>query len=140
MQQFVLLRPIVGAKAFGTEVTVEMANLFVRLLCEHDPDIAYQWLSNNEGRYNVEFALELCDRFHILNAKAYLLERLGRLQKVLPNVPHDSNSLLVAIKLCESFGSELEWFRVLDHVSTRQMPTWWTTHWKPFFLTFLFPV
>lgn len=111
-----MLKPVIGS--FGGEVTLEMANTFVELLCTHDPAEAYDWLSRNEGRYNIDMALEICTRHAIPNARAYLLERLGKVSEALDLVLEDKAgleaSLPVAIKLCESFGSEHEWFKLLD--------------------------
>jgi hypothetical protein len=114
--KFALLRPMVGASEFGSEVTVQMINVFVELLCEFEPGNAYEWLCNNEGRYNVEFALLVVERHGIRNAQAYLLERLGKVGEALGLVLEDADletGLPVAINLCISFGSESEWLRVL---------------------------
>ncbi|KAH9259701.1 hypothetical protein BASA81_002123 [Batrachochytrium salamandrivorans] len=114
--KYKMLKPVIGS--FGGEVTLEMANTFVELLCKHDPAMAYDWLSRNEGRYNIDMALEICTRHSIRNARAYLLERLGKVSEALDLVLEDKvgleTSLPVAIKLCESFGSEQEWFKLLD--------------------------
>jgi hypothetical protein len=117
---------LVGARAFGQEVTLYMVETFVKLLCEREPQAAFDWLSKNEGRYPLDAALEACRARGIEDATAYLLERAGRVDEALDlllkkpamSAPQLEHSAMAAINLCVSFSQDQghadTWFRVLD--------------------------
>ena len=133
--QFALLKPLVGARAFGEEVTLEMVERFIRLMCEREPHQAYEWFAKNEGRYPLDAALEACRSRNIEDATAYLLERAGKVEDALGLVLRSvrglseydgvdrrsrlEHSATVAINLCVNISQSSPqksdmWFRVLD--------------------------
>ncbi|GAB4861531.1 hypothetical protein Ancab_036722 [Ancistrocladus abbreviatus] len=58
------------------EVTDEMVELYLELLCQFEPDSVLKFLETFES-YRVEHCLRLCQEYGIIDAAAFLLERVG---------------------------------------------------------------
>ncbi|GMH22393.1 hypothetical protein Nepgr_024236 [Nepenthes gracilis] len=58
------------------EVTDEMIELYLELLCQFEPDSVLKFLETFES-YRVEHCLRLCQEYGIVDAAAFLLERVG---------------------------------------------------------------
>mmetsp|Transcript_12274 Transcript_12274/g.26290 ORF Transcript_12274/g.26290 Transcript_12274/m.26290 type:complete len:529 (-) Transcript_12274:384-1970(-) len=108
---------------------------FIELLCEFDPEEVLRFTQDNDGLYPLDVALEVCKRYNIRDATAYLLERAGDVGAALEML---KDSLAVAegytskrdivismTKLCErnsltdldTRNAESLWFKLLEAVS-----------------------
>jgi hypothetical protein len=54
----------------------DLHELYVRLLCEFRPEDVYLYLAKTD-KYRLGYCLELCQRHNVIDATAYLLERMG---------------------------------------------------------------
>ncbi|GLJ14759.1 hypothetical protein SUGI_0239380 [Cryptomeria japonica] len=60
----------------GIEVTDEMAELYLELLCQFEPKSVLKFLESFEN-YRLEHCLRLCQDYGVTDAAAFLLERVG---------------------------------------------------------------
>lgn len=60
----------------GIEVTDEMAELYLELLCQFEPKSVLKFLESFEN-YRLEHCLRLCQEYGVTDAAAFLLERVG---------------------------------------------------------------
>lgn len=60
----------------------ELILLYVRLLCEHNPDSLLEFLLGRED-YPLDECLNLCKMFRVIDSTAYLYERLGSTKEAL---------------------------------------------------------
>lgn len=58
------------------EVTDDMIELYLELLCQYEPDSVLKFLETFDS-YRVEHCLRLCQEYGIIDAAAFLLERVG---------------------------------------------------------------
>ncbi|KAG6667166.1 vacuolar protein sorting-associated protein 8 homolog isoform X1 [Carya illinoinensis] len=58
------------------EVTDEMIELYLELLCQYEPNSVLKFLETFDS-YRVEHCLRLCQEYGIIDAAAFLLERVG---------------------------------------------------------------
>lgn len=58
------------------EVTDDMIELYLELLCQYEPDSVLKFLDTFEN-YRVDRCLQLCQEYGIVDAAAFLLERVG---------------------------------------------------------------
>jgi len=58
------------------QITSDMQELYIKLLCQYDPAAVYQYLFNHDD-YRLDYCLQVCKNSGIVDATAYLLERTG---------------------------------------------------------------
>ncbi|KAK3247175.1 hypothetical protein CYMTET_43317 [Cymbomonas tetramitiformis] len=66
----------------GMEVTEDMSELYIGLLAQFEPRSVRAFLEGGEA-YHLERCLELCQRYHVADASAFLLERIGNVAEAL---------------------------------------------------------
>lgn len=60
----------------GVQLSPELHELYIRLLCQFNPTEVYSHLTSHQ-EYNIDSILKLCQMYEIDDASAYLLERTG---------------------------------------------------------------
>ena len=61
----------------GQVLSVDMQELYIKLLCRFDPDNVYDFLQAQSGQYDIDKCLELVRSYEITMAISFLLERAG---------------------------------------------------------------
>ncbi len=90
--QYKFLRNIIGIGGSQSSVSDSMSQLlsqrgirvgndlhqrFLSLLCQHEPKSVLPYLKYHEGHYDIEYAVTSCQKYKVIDASAYLLERVG---------------------------------------------------------------
>ncbi|GFR42939.1 hypothetical protein Agub_g3815, partial [Astrephomene gubernaculifera] len=74
----------VAAAALGAWISQpSVCDAYVRLLCEYDPSAVLPFLQHHDHEYDVRHCIQLCRTAGVLDAEAYLHERLGDLETAL---------------------------------------------------------
>jgi hypothetical protein len=60
----------------GVQATPDMQELYIKLMCQYDPDLVYNYLVTQDN-YPLDSCLKYCKQAGIVNATTYLLERTG---------------------------------------------------------------
>ena len=64
----------------GIEITSEMHEIYIKLLCQFNPSAVYNYLLVlSDKNIRIEYCLSVCQHYEILDASTYLLERTGTL-------------------------------------------------------------
>jgi hypothetical protein len=84
------------AEQSGIQITSEMSELYIKLMCKFAPESVYKYLASHDD-YPLDSCLKLCKEANITDATAYLLERTGDLGGALDVF------LQVAIQIMSSF-------------------------------------
>src|SRR3990167_7122165 len=62
----------------GIEITSEMHEIYIKLLCQFNPSAVYNYLLVlSDKNIRIEYCLSVCQHYEILDASTYLLERTG---------------------------------------------------------------
>ena len=69
-----------------------MHKLYVKLLCQFEKSVLIYLKSNDQ--YPIDECLRLCERYHVPEAQAYLLERTGDVHNALNQLLSAMTSLL----------------------------------------------
>jgi len=64
-------------KKKGIAIREELHQKYLELLCRFQPETVYAHLTSNRHQYPLEQSIQLCKKYEILDAAAYLLERAG---------------------------------------------------------------
>jgi len=126
----------------GMEITVDMSELYIGLLCRFEPQSVLSFLESTQN-YKLEPCLRLCQEHGVTDASAYLLERMGNVTEALSlqlsEVGRTTEAavraedaqtraaadaaLQAAVALCQRNSSRVNdpetealWFQLLDHV------------------------
>jgi hypothetical protein len=93
-----------GEAALG----VQEQELYIKLLCQFDPSVVCSFLVTHEN-YNLDYCLELCQKYAITDATAYLLEHTGdlagALRYVLVALKEKLGEVQTLRKLCANVSS-----------------------------------
>ncbi|KAK9713635.1 hypothetical protein RND81_06G041400 [Saponaria officinalis] len=78
------------------EMTDDMIELYLEMLCQYEPDAVLKFLETFEN-YRVDRCLQLCQEYGIVDAAAFLLERVGDVGNALLLVLSDMNNKFVML-------------------------------------------
>ncbi|KAL9245443.1 hypothetical protein vseg_019100 [Gypsophila vaccaria] len=78
------------------EMTDDMIELYLEMLCQYEPDQVLKFLETFEN-YRVDRCLQLCQEYGIVDAAAFLLERVGDVGSALLLVLSDLNNKFVML-------------------------------------------
>ncbi|XP_020519433.1 uncharacterized protein LOC18428491 isoform X2 [Amborella trichopoda] len=105
----------------SVQVTDEMAELYLELLCQYEPHSVLKFLETFEN-YRVEHCLRLCQEHGVIDAAAFLLERVGdvgsALSLALSGIDEKISMIHIAVgnKVAEAGSTkftELEWLNIV---------------------------
>lgn len=108
--QLKYLAEIVKAVDADEDLEDNLVHLYVRRLCELEPDNVLKFLQSSE-RYSLDKCLSLCSKNNIIDASAYLHERLGDTKAALElylNIVEQKQTELVASMRAKTNTQALE--------------------------------
>ncbi|KAL2478611.1 transducin family protein/WD-40 repeat family protein [Forsythia ovata] len=80
----------------SVQVTDEMTELYLELLCQYERKSVLKFLETSES-YRVEHCLRLCQEYRIVDAAAFLLERVGEVGSALLLILSDLNDKMIVL-------------------------------------------
>lgn len=85
------------------QITDEMTELYLELLCQYESKSVLKFLETSES-YRVEHCLRLCQEYRIIDAAAFLLERVGDVGSALLLILSDLNDKMIVLNVAIEDG------------------------------------
>jgi vacuolar protein sorting-associated protein 8 len=105
--QFILLHAIisgdlakidvVSASVLSANLSMKHHQIYLALMAKLHPDMVYEYLSTHDN-YRHEECLELCQKYDIADASAYLLEKMGNVSNALQLILKTFESRMMSLK------------------------------------------
>ena len=87
----------VAGSVLNTQLTMEHHHQYMALMVKLHPDMVYDYLSTHDN-YRTEECLQLCQKYDIADASAYLLERMGNVTSALQLILQTMESRMMNLK------------------------------------------
>ncbi|KAL3942098.1 MAG: hypothetical protein SGARI_000378, partial [Bacillariaceae sp.] len=88
--------PVAGS-VLNAQLTMEHHHQYMALMAKLHPDSVYDYLSSHDN-YRLEECLQLCQKYEIADASAYLLERMGNVTSALQLILQTMESRMMNLK------------------------------------------
>jgi len=90
-------RDSVAGSVLNAQLTMEHHHQYMALMAKLHPDMVYDYLSIHDN-YRTEECLQLCQKYDIADASAYLLERMGNVTSALQLILQTMESRMMNLK------------------------------------------
>jgi hypothetical protein len=90
------LDPVAGS-VLNAQLTMDHHHQYMALMAKLHPDSVYDYLSSHDN-YRLEECLQLCQKYDIADASAYLLERMGNVTSALQLILQTVESRMMNLK------------------------------------------
>jgi hypothetical protein len=87
----------VAGSVLNAQLTTEHHHQYMALMVKLHPDMVYDYLSTHDN-YRTEECLQLCQKYDIADASAYLLERMGNVTSALQLILQTMESRMMNLK------------------------------------------
>jgi len=88
--------PVAGS-VLNAQLTMEHHHQYMALMAKLHPELVYDYLSSHDN-YRPEECLQLCQKYDIADASAYLLERMGNVTSALQLILQTMESRMMGLK------------------------------------------
>ncbi|KAL3919253.1 MAG: hypothetical protein SGILL_003847, partial [Bacillariaceae sp.] len=90
-------RDSVAGSVLNAQLTMEHHHQYMALMAKLHPESVYDYLSSHDN-YRLEECLQLCQKYDIADASAYLLERMGNVTSALQLILQTMESRMMNLK------------------------------------------
>ena len=90
-------RDSVAGSVLSAQLTMEHHHQYTALMAKLHPDMVYDYLSTHDS-YRTEECLQLCQKYDIADASAYLLERMGNVTNALQLILQTMETRMMNLK------------------------------------------
>merc|ERR1719343_1777504 len=87
----------VAGSVLNAQLTTEHHHQYMALMAKLYPDMVYDYLSTHNN-YRTEECLQLCQKYDIADASAYLLERMGNVTSALQLILQTMETRMMNLK------------------------------------------
>jgi hypothetical protein len=88
--------PVAGS-VLNAQLTMDHHHQYMALMAKLHPELVYDYLSSHDS-YRAEECLQLCQKYDIADASAYLLERMGNVTSALQLILQTMESRMMNLK------------------------------------------